>query len=66
MFNCFRYSWINSSLDGSEDDQFSGYENIEKINKIIKIKNDELYYNSPIRLNIKYLIVSIKIYWINN
>ena len=43
MFNCFRYSWINSSLDESEDDKFSGYKNIEKINKIIKIKNDELY-----------------------
>ena len=31
------YSGIGNSLDGSEDDQFRGYENIEEGNEVIQI-----------------------------
>ena len=30
IFNPFKYSWINNSLDGSEDDQFRRYEDIKR------------------------------------
>ena len=30
IFNSFKYSGISNSLDGSEDDQFRGYEDIDK------------------------------------
>ena len=30
IFNSFKYSEISNSLDGSEDDQFRGCEDIEK------------------------------------
>ena len=41
IFNSFKYSWISNSLDGSKDDQFREYEDIEKRNEIIRIKNDD-------------------------
>ena len=31
IFNSFKYSEISNSLDGSEDDQFRGCEDIKKI-----------------------------------
>ena len=42
IFNSFKYSGISSSLDGSEDGQFRGYEDIWKENEIIQIENDDL------------------------
>ena len=39
-----KYSGISNSLDLSEDDQFRGYEDIEKGNEIIQIENDEDEY----------------------
>ena len=41
IFNSFKFSGISSSLDGSEDDQFRGYEHLEKGNKIVELENDE-------------------------
>ena len=41
IFNSFTFSWISSSLDGSEDDEFRGYENLEKGNEIVELENDE-------------------------
>ena len=46
IFNYFNYSEISNSSDGYDDNQFTGYEDVEKRNKIIHIKNnDELYLN---------------------
>ena len=36
--NTFKYSETSNSLDGSEDDQFRGYEDIEQGNEIIQIE----------------------------
>ena len=44
IFNSFKYSLISSSLDGTEDGKFRGYEDIEKGNEIIKIDNDDVLY----------------------
>ena len=41
IFNSIKYSRISNLLDGSEDGQIRGNENIEKGNKIIQIKNDD-------------------------
>ena len=41
IFNSFKYSGISYSLDGSEDDMFRGYEDLEKGSEIIKIENEE-------------------------
>ena len=34
IFNSLKFSGISSSLDGSEDDQFRGYEYLEKATKL--------------------------------
>ena len=41
IFNSFKFSGISSSLDGSEDDEFRGYEHLEKGNEIVELENDE-------------------------
>ena len=41
IFNSFKFSGISSSFDGSEDDQFRGYEHLEKGNEIVELENDE-------------------------
>ena len=44
IFNSFKYSGISNSLNGNEDDQFRGYEDIVRGNEITKIGNHyELY-----------------------
>ena len=45
ILNSFKYSGISNSLNGSEDYQFRGNEDIDKGSKIIQIENDELYLN---------------------
>ena len=40
IFNLFKFSGISSLLDGSEDDEFRGYEHIEKVNEIVELEND--------------------------
>ena len=37
--NSFKYSRISNELDGSEDHQFRGYEDLEKRNEIIELEN---------------------------
>ena len=39
----FFYSGISNSLDGSQDDQFRGYEDIKNDYEIIQIKYGDLY-----------------------
>ena len=46
IFNTFKYSGVGNSLDGSEDDQLRGYQDIEKGNKIIQTENDYYVTNS--------------------
>ena len=41
IFYSFKFSGISSSLDGSEDDEFRGYEHLEKDNEFVKLENDE-------------------------
>ena len=41
ILNSFNFSGISSSLDGREDDQFRGYEHLEKGNEIVELENDE-------------------------
>ena len=41
IFNSFKFSGISSSFDGSEEDQFRGYEHLEKGNEIVKLENGE-------------------------
>ena len=37
-FNSFKYSEISNSLDGCEEDQFRGYEDIKKEMRSFKLK----------------------------
>ena len=41
IFNSFKYSGISCSLDGSQDDMFRGYEDLEKEDETIEIENEE-------------------------
>ena len=41
MFDSFKYSGISSSFDGSEDDMFLGYVDLEKGSETIEIENEE-------------------------
>ena len=48
----FNYSEFSKSLNGSEDDQSRGHEDIEKGYEIIQIENDyELYLNDYVTSN---------------
>ena len=41
IFNSLKYSGISCSLDGSEEDMFSGYDDLENGSETIEIENEE-------------------------
>ena len=42
IFNSFKFAEISSELDGSQDDQFRDYEDLEKGNEIIELENEKV------------------------
>ena len=41
ILNSFKYADISSELDGSQDNEFRGFENLEKENETILLENEE-------------------------
>ena len=60
IFNSFKYSGMSNLLDGSKDDQFKEYEDIEKRNENIRIKM-MIMLKALIRMNSHILKFSYKI-----